>query len=105
MTSQTTLGTTIGRHRIARLLGGGTLGRVFACKSPEREPLVAIKLLRSKYAQLGEALMKQRPALERIDSPHVVRIHDVAVFNNLVYVVMDLVEGESLAERMKTGMM
>src|SRR5687768_738271 len=99
MTSQTTLGTTIGRHRIARLLGGGTLGRVFACKSPEREQLVAIKLLRSKYASLGESLLKHRNALEQIDSPHAVKIHDVAVFNNLVYVVMDLIEGETLAER------
>jgi serine/threonine protein kinase len=103
MGTQAKLGTLIGGHRIADVLGGGEVGRVFACKSPDTEQLVAIKVLRTKHARLGDALMKSRTSLERIESPHVAKIYDVAVFNNVAYVVMELVEGESLQVLLKQG--
>lgn len=103
MAAQTTLGTSIGRYRIARLLGGGEVGRVFACKAPESEQLVAIKILRTKHAALSDVLMKSRMQLERIESPHVARIRDVAMYNNVALVVMELVEGESVHELLKKG--
>lgn len=93
---------TIGRHRIERLIGGGAMGRVFVCRTQE-DRVVAIKLLRSSHATAGDKLMEKRAALEKVRSPHVVEVYDVSVYNNTPYVVMELAEGGSLAERIQQG--
>lgn len=93
---------TIGRHRIERLLGGGALGRVFVCRTQD-DKVVAIKLLRSSHATLGDKLMERRAALEKVRSPHVVEVLDVSIYNNTPFIVMELAEGGTLAERLKGG--
>jgi serine/threonine-protein kinase len=101
----TVLGSTIGKHRIVRLVGGGVVGRVFACVPFDfAEPTtVAVKVLRTKFASYGDRLMRDRMALEKIQSPHVVAVQDVAVYSNVPYIVMELVEGGSLAELLQKG--
>ncbi|HEY4221861.1 MAG TPA: serine/threonine-protein kinase [Myxococcota bacterium] len=101
--SSTVLGSTIGRHRIVKLIGGGAVGRVFACLRMEDDRPVAIKVLRTKHAGIGAELMRERAKLERVESPHAVKVHDVSVYNNVPYVVMDLVEGHSLAALLDKG--
>src|ERR1044071_2065592 len=101
--SSTVLGATIGKHRIVRLIGGGTIGRVFACRNADLDDKddrqVAIKVLRTKYVGVADKLMRDRALVEKIVSPHVVQVFDVAVYNNVPYVVMELVERcTSLAE-------
>ena len=99
----TIMGTTIGRHRISRLIGGGTVGRVFACRTPDDDRNVAIKVLRTKYSNLGERLLRDRLLLDKIVAPHVVHVEEVAVYSNAPYIVMELVEGESLGVLLQKG--
>ncbi len=104
--SSTVLGATIGKHRIVRLIGGGAVGRVFVCRLADLDAddaQVAIKVLRTRRAAAGDRLMRDRLLVEKISSPHVVRVNDVSVYNNVPYVVMELVEGESLAARLERG--
>lgn len=98
----TVLGMTIARHRIERLIGGGAMGRVFVCRTPD-DRVVAVKLLRTSHAAMGDRLLDRRAALEKIRSPHVVAVYDVSVYNNVPYVVMELAEGGTLAELLKQG--
>ena len=93
---------TIGRHRIERLIGGGAMGRVFVCRTAD-DKVVAVKLLRSSHAAMGDRLMEKRGALEKIRSPHVVEVYDVSVYNNVPFVVMEVAEGSTLAELIKGG--
>lgn len=93
---------TIGRHRIERLIGGGAMGRVFVCRTQD-DRVVAIKLLRSSHAAVGDKLMEKRAALEKVRSPHVVEVYDVSVYNNVPFVVMEVAEGGTLAERIQPG--
>jgi serine/threonine protein kinase len=98
----TGIGSSIAGFRVARLIGSGALGRVFEVYSPKDERL-AIKLLRSKYRALGERLLTQARQLMQVDAPHVVRVHDAAVFSGAPYVVMDIVDGDDLRTRLKGG--
>ena len=98
----TVLGMTIARHRIERLIGGGAMGRVFVCRAPD-DRMVAVKLLRTSHAAMGDRLTEKRSALEKIRSPHVVEVYDVSVYNNVPFIVMELAEGGSLAELLKQG--
>jgi hypothetical protein len=85
-TGSTSIGASIGGHRVARLIGSGGLGRVFECYTPT-EQKVAIKMLRSKHAALGEAVLSNVRALRDAQSPHLVQVFDVAVFNNAPFIV------------------
>ena len=98
----TVLGMTIARHRIERLIGGGAMGRVFVCRAPD-DRIVAVKLLRTSHAAMGDRLVDKRAALEKIRSPHVVEVYDVSVYNGVPFVVMELAEGGSLAGLLKQG--
>lgn len=98
----TVLGMTIARHRIERLIGGGAMGRVFVCRTPDDRE-VAVKLLRTSHAALGDRLLDKRGVLEKVRSPHVVEVYDVSVYNSVPYVVMELCEGTTLAEVVKRG--
>ncbi|MBI1946036.1 MAG: serine/threonine protein kinase [Deltaproteobacteria bacterium] len=93
---------TIARNRIERLIGGGAMGRVFVCRTPE-DRVVAVKLLRSSHAAMGDRLLDKRGALEKVRSPHVVEVYDVSVYNNVPFVVMELAEGGTLADLLKQG--
>ena len=98
----TVLGMTIARHRIERLIGGGAMGRVFVCRTPD-DHVVAVKLLRTSHAALGDRLLDKRGVLEKVRSPHVVEVYDVSVYNNVPYLVMELCEGSTLAALLKSG--
>ncbi len=98
----TVLGMTIAKHRIERLIGGGAMGRVFACRTPD-DRVVAVKLLRTSHAALGDRLLGKRGALEKVRSPHVVEVYDVSVYNNVPFVVMELCEAEALSELVRRG--
>ncbi|MCC7074798.1 MAG: protein kinase [Deltaproteobacteria bacterium] len=93
---------TIARHRIERLIGGGAMGRVFVCRTPD-DHVVAVKLLRTSHAALGDRLLDKRGVLEKVRSPHVVEVYDVSVYNNVPYLVMELCEGSTLAALLKSG--
>lgn len=100
--SGTTLGTSIGRYRISRHIGSGALGRVFECRDTD-ENRVAVKVLRSNRRAVGARLLRDRLVVQQIHSPHVVQIFDVATFHNTPYIVMEFVEGESLAALLHKG--
>lgn len=102
--SGTRLGATIGRYRISRLIGGGKHGRVFECRDPD-DRAVAVKIMRSNSTRVADKILRDRLQFEKVRSPNAAQIFDVAVFNNAPYVVMELVDGESVAELRKRGVL
>jgi tetratricopeptide (TPR) repeat protein len=90
-----------GRYRIERVLGMGGMGVVFAAHDPELDRRVAIKLLqpraRTPVATLRTRLMREAQAMARLSHPNVVGVHEVGTFGEQVFVVMELVEGMTLA--------
>jgi tetratricopeptide (TPR) repeat protein len=83
-------GHTLGRYVIGDLVGSGAMGRVYSAWQPELDRRVAIKVLRD------DAAVREAKAMARLDHPNVVGVHEVGTTDEGTYVVMDLVEGETL---------
>jgi predicted Ser/Thr protein kinase len=84
----------IGRFVIARELGRGAMGVVYAADDPELGRPIAIKVLHD--AKAADRLRREARALARLDHPNVVRVYDVGVEGDRAFVAMELVGGENL---------
>jgi eukaryotic-like serine/threonine-protein kinase len=91
-------GTRVGRYVIARKIGAGGVGMVYAAHDPELGRLVAVKLLRAdRDARLHERLRREAQAMAQLAHPNVVAVYDVGVFDERVFIAMEHVAGETLA--------
>jgi eukaryotic-like serine/threonine-protein kinase len=99
-------GDRFGRYRIQRLIGKGGYGTVYAAHDPEFSGPVAIKTLSpdlaAKPAQL-ERFRREAYAARTIDHPNVVRVFDRGIIDRIPYLTMELLQGETLAERIARG--
>lgn len=97
----TTGGMLDGRFVIERVLGRGGMGDVLLAKHVELQQRVAIKILRSRAAdeprQVSRVLREAR-AVARIQSEHVVKVHDVATGHTVPYIVMEYLKGQDLSQ-------
>ncbi|MBI5512851.1 MAG: serine/threonine protein kinase [Deltaproteobacteria bacterium] len=102
-------GRTIGRYRVVRLLGEGTMGRVYLAHDPELGRDVAVKVLRLEAAGAARdayiaRFRNEARAAARFNHPNVVSVHDVGVDQHLgPYVVYEYVPGSNLRPRLQRG--
>ena len=90
------------RYAIRHELGGGTLAAVFAADDLRHGRPVAIKLLRPEHATAlaAERFDREIQIAARLQHPHIVPLLDSGEAGGLFYLVMPLVEGESLRARL-----
>lgn len=79
--------------------GSGSLG----ARTPRGEELVAVKLVRSADPALARRLAQEARALGRLQHPSLVELRDAGVSNGRAFLVMDLVDGPTLAQRLRSG--
>jgi len=84
-----------GRFRLLERLGSGGMGVVYSAYDPDLRRLVALKIVRVPSSGRQSALAEAR-ALARLAHPNVVPVYDVGVEADCVYIVMELVHGETL---------
>jgi hypothetical protein len=99
-------GTTIGRYQVVRRLGAGGMAVVCLAHDPRLNRDVAIKILGQKLTeQPGYRLYLQREAraIARLNHPHIAQVFDVLEHQNQTCFVMEYIEGETLADRLKAG--
>ena len=93
---------TIGRYRVLRELGRGGMGVVYAAYDAELGREVAIKVLhRGADAAERERLRREARAAASISHPGICQLHEIGDAAGELYLAMELVEGESLAARIK----
>ncbi len=94
------LGATLGRYRLERELGAGGMGVVHAAFDPDLERRVALKVLRSIEggSEARQRLLREARAMARLAHPNVVTVHEVGSANGRDYVAMEIVDGQNLAE-------
>lgn len=93
-----------GKYRLIRKLGQGGMGSVWLAEHLTLSSQVAIKLIDSSIIMNPEALsrfMREARAAAALRSPHVVQVLDHGVDNGTPYIAMELLEGESLADRLE----
>jgi serine/threonine-protein kinase len=98
----------IGRYRIEALLGTGAMGEVYRAHDPAIDRLVAIKVVRPELVagsggeQLLERFRREARAAGRRSHPNIVAIWDFGDDNGTPFLVMELVEGQSLDQIVKS---
>jgi tetratricopeptide (TPR) repeat protein/tRNA A-37 threonylcarbamoyl transferase component Bud32 len=82
-----------------RELGAGGMGVVFEAHDPDLDRRVAIKVVRDRNAgsAAGMRLIAEAQAMARLAHPNVVGVHEVGTIDNQVFLVMELVRGDTLA--------
>lgn len=94
----------VGPYELVRELARGGMGAVYLARRPGLDRDVALKLLLSGAGADPEEIERFRREARvsaRLRHPHIVAIHDVGQDGGDHYLVMDLIEGESLAGRLK----
>jgi len=98
-------GSTVGRYVVLALVGRGGMGEVYAAYDPELDRKVALKLLTTGWVDDGGAgrarLLREAKAIARLSHPNVVVVHDVGAIGDQVFIAMEFVEGQTLADWLK----
>jgi eukaryotic-like serine/threonine-protein kinase len=94
-------GQMFGRYQIVRVLGEGGMGIVYEAVHPALKKRFAIKTLLPSVAELPSVharFLREGEATARIDHPHIVDIVDVGEHDGMPFLVMEFLEGETLAD-------
>jgi eukaryotic-like serine/threonine-protein kinase len=100
------LGTTLGHYRVIELLGAGGMGEVYRARDDRLERDVAIKVLPAATLDDEAArsrFRKEALALARLNHPNIGTVHDFNTQEGVDFLVMELVPGRSLADRLRGG--
>jgi serine/threonine-protein kinase len=101
-----TIGTQLGSHEITALLGKGGMGEVYGARDLKLKREVAIKILPEEFSRDADRVSRfQREAevLASLNHPNIAAIYDLQEANETRFLVLELVEGETLAERIQHG--
>jgi serine/threonine protein kinase len=95
----------LGKYEIVASLGSGGMGEVYRALDPRLEREVAIKVLRSlaSNAETQARLWREARAAASVSHPGICQIYDVGESDEQLFIVMELLTGDSLAMRLKAG--
>jgi Tol biopolymer transport system component len=100
------VGTMLGPYRLGQLLGAGGMGEVYAATDTRLDRAVAIKVLPAQLATNGdrrERFEREARAVSSLNHPHIATLFDVGEQGGTHYLVMELIEGRTLADQLARG--
>ena len=99
-------GERLGPYRIDTLIGTGGMGEVYRAQDSRLHRTVAIKVVRPELAlqeEFSARLRSEALAISALNHPHVCSLYDIGEQDGLQYLVMELVNGESLEQVLRRG--
>ncbi|HWZ83230.1 MAG TPA: protein kinase [Terriglobales bacterium] len=99
-------GTKLGPYEIQSPLGAGGMGEVYRARDTRLERDVAIKVLPADLSSdpnLRQRLDREAKAVSKLSHPNICTLHDVGHQDGVDFLVMELVEGETLEQRLQKG--
>jgi len=103
---QSMIGRTLGHYRIVSLLGSGGMGEVYRATDTRLDRIVAVKILPyhlSSSPEQRQRFEQEARAVSSLSHPHICALYDVGQQDGIDYLVMEYIEGESLADRLAKG--
>src|SRR6516225_6704881 len=99
-------GTKLGPYEIQSPLGAGGMGEVYRARDTRLDRTVAVKILPAHLSENAEAKQRfEREArtISSLNHPHICTLYDIGQQQGTDYLVMEFVEGETLADRLAKG--
>ncbi len=99
-------GNTLGPYEIISQLGAGGMGEVYLARDTRLDRNVAIKVLPSvlsSSAEFRERFEREAKAISSLQHPNICALFDVGSENGVDFLVMEYLEGETLAQRVERG--
>ena len=98
----------IGRYEIIELVGEGAMGQVYKARDPNIDRVVAIKVIRAELVSQSpkflERFRREAQAAGRLSHPNIVTVYDAGMEGKNSYIVMEYLEGRSLADIIGDGL-
>jgi Tol biopolymer transport system component len=101
-----TSGTKLGPYEIQSPLGAGGMGEVYRARDTRLDRTVAVKILPSHLSENPEAKQRfdqEARTISSVNHPNICTLYDVGHQNGIDYLVMEYLEGETLADRLRKG--
>jgi Tol biopolymer transport system component/predicted Ser/Thr protein kinase len=98
------IGTQLGPYEILSAIGAGGMGEVYRARDTRLERIVAVKILPdhlSDRAELRERFEREARTIASLNHPHICTLYDIGQQDGTDFLVMEYLEGETLAERLK----
>ena len=99
-------GTRLGPYEVVAPLGAGGMGEVYRARDTRLDRTVAIKVLPAHLSEkpaLRQRFEREARALSSLSHPHICVLHDIGRENSVDFLVMEYLEGETLAARLEKG--
>src|SRR6201997_5111321 len=99
-------GTRLGPYEIQSTLGAGGMGEDYKARDTRLERTVAIKVLPERLSsspEVRQRFEREAKTISQLSHPHICALYDVGRQDGVEYLVMEYLEGETLADRLAKG--
>ncbi len=99
-------GVRLGPYEIVSSIGAGGMGEVYKARDTRLDRTVAVKVLPSHLsdnAERKERFEREAQAVSSLNHAHICTLHDIGSVDGIDFMVMEFIEGETLADRLKKG--
>src|SRR6185436_19785584 len=96
-------GARLGPYEIVGPLGAGGMGEVYDARDTRLDRAVAVKILRAEFADSADRrarFEREARAIASLNHPHICTLHDIGHQDGVAFLVMEKLEGETLADRL-----
>src|ERR1700724_3992865 len=101
-----TSGTRLGPYEVESPIGAGGMGEVYRATDTRLDRTVAIKVLASHLSsspELKQRMEREARPISSLNHPHICQLYDIGSQDDTGHLVMEFLEGETLAERLRKG--
>jgi serine/threonine-protein kinase len=96
----------IGRYQILELIGEGSMAEVYKAYDPEIDRTLALKILKQEWCLDEEYVgrfIREAKAAGAFSHPNIVTVYDIGKVENRPYIIIELIDGTPLGEKMQPG--
>src|SRR5262245_11197589 len=99
-------GTRLGPYEVLSLVGAGGMGEVYKARDTRLDRTIAIKVLpphTADRADVRQRFEREARTVSALNHPHICTLYDIGQEDGRDYLVMEYLDGETLAERLRRG--